>query len=109
MSRLIALMAVFCSILMLSGCVNTPTEMAGVKDDRPYIMFSGVTSTDMIRLDGIQMGKASDYIQDKSGMRIEPGTHRIEVLREGEIVLEQKFYLSRGSSKTFSVHKRQSQ
>ena len=104
MSRLVAFLAVFCSTLILSGCVTTPTEMAGVKDDRPYIMFDGASNNDMIVLDGMMMGKAVDYIRGKSALRIEPGTHVIEIRRGDKILLEQKFYISRGSSKSFKVH-----
>ena len=104
MRRLFASLAFVCSVLMLSGCVNTPTETAGVKDDRPYIMFDGVASNDMIVLDGIGMGKASDFISGKSALRIEPGTHMVQIRRNDEVVLEQKFYIARGSSKSFTIH-----
>lgn len=95
--------AIVLSFLVLTGCVNTPTEMVQARDDWPFIMFSEVRSGDVVVLDGINMGAASDYMAGKSGMRIEPGTHTLQIQRDGKMVLNQKFYVADGVSKTFTV------
>ena len=98
-----SLSAVALSLFLLGGCVNTPTEMVQTRDDRPFIMFSAVRPGDQVILDGINMGPASDYIAGKSGMRIEPGTHKLQIRRAGKIVFKQKFYAADGVSKTFTI------
>ena len=103
MNKIIVSFIFAVSFLALSGCVNTPTEFSGVKDDRPYIMFTGVSEQDTILLDGLTIGQAMDYQEGKSGLRIESGTHVLQVIRDGQQILKQKFYLSRGSSKTFII------
>lgn len=103
MVRLSALSAIVLAFFVLTGCVNTPTEMVQTKDDRPFIMFSGAQSGDVVVLDGINLGLASDYITGKSGMRIESGTHILQIKRAGETIFNQKFYVSDGISKTFTI------
>ncbi len=95
--------AIALSFLVLTGCVNTPTEIVQARDDRPFIMFAEVRSGDVVVLDGINMGAASDYMVGKSGMRIEPGTHFLQIKRDGKTVFNQKFYVADGVSKTFTV------
>ena len=36
-------------------------------------------------------------------MRIEPGTHTLQIRRAGKIVFKQKFYAADGVSKTFTI------
>lgn len=103
MKKFSALLSVILSLFVLTGCVNTPTEMVQVKDDRPFIMFAAAQPGDVVMLDGIDMGAASHYSAGKSGMRIEPGTHTIQVKRSGVVVLSEKFYVADGVSKTFNI------
>ena len=103
MIKLSAFSAIVLSFFVLTGCVNTPTETVQVKDDRPFIMFAAVQSDDIVVLDGINLGAASDYIAGKSGMRIEPGTHTLQIERAGKTIFNQKFYVANGVSKTFTI------
>ena len=103
MKKFSVLLSVILSLFVLTGCVNTPTEMVQVKDDRPFIMFAAAQPGDVVMLDGIDMGAASDYSAGKVGMRIEPGTHVIQVKRSGAVVLSEKFYVADGVSKTFNI------
>ena len=98
-----SLSAVALSLLVLSGCVNTPTEMVQTKDDRPFIMFSAVRPGDQVILNGLNMGPALDYTAGKSGIRIEPGTHTLQVRRAGKTIFNQRFYAADGVSKTFTI------
>ena len=88
----------------LAGCVNTPTQTAGVKDDRPLIMFEAVQARDVLILDGMEVGAADNYIAGKSALKIEPGTHNIQILRDGAVLLDERFYISKGASKSFTIH-----
>lgn len=94
---------VIMSFLLLAGCVTTPTATVQVTDDRPFIMFSAAQADDVIILDGITIGSANEYTSGVAGMRIEPGTHRVQIQRSGKIILDKKFYLAEGVSKTFTL------
>ncbi|MGI9274764.1 MAG: hypothetical protein ACR2PT_07955 [Endozoicomonas sp.] len=91
------------SVSLLNGCVNTPAQTAGVKDDRPMIMFEAARSGDLLILDGIEIGSANQFLSGQSALMIEPGTHRLEIIRDGAVILSERFYISRGSSKSFTV------
>lgn len=88
---------------LLTGCVNTPTQKASVKDNRPLIMFEAARSGDMLVLDGIEIGPAIQYRSGRSALKIEPGTHQLEIVRDGQVIQSERFYLSRGTSKTFNI------
>lgn len=103
MFKFSALFAVFMSLVVLTGCVNTPTENVQTVDDRPFIMFTDAREGDLVILDGIQMGSAAQFSAGKAGLRIEAGTHFLEIQRSGKTVLSKKFYVAEGVSKTFAI------
>lgn len=94
-------------VFLLSGCVNTPTQTANIKDDRPMITFDGAWSNDILILDGITIGSASEYRSGHSALKIESGTHRLEIIRDGEVIISERFYISDGATKTFIVQAEQ--
>ena len=91
------------SLTVLPGCVNTPTQKVQVVDDRPVIMFAAAKPGDVLILDGIEIGAATQFSAEKTGLRIESGTHRLQIKRAGETVLSQKFFVAEGVSKTFTI------
>ena len=98
----IKLTATVLSIALLAGCAG-PTSMVQTQDDRPFIMFEAPQSQDVVFIDGVNMGSAVEYKVGKSALRIEPGTHRLQIQRDGIVILEQKFYMADGVGKTFSL------
>ncbi|ELU03472.1 hypothetical protein CAPTEDRAFT_214153, partial [Capitella teleta] len=70
MKKFSALFSVILSLFVLTGCVNTPTEMVQVKDDRPFIMFIAAQPGDVVVLDGIDMGAASNYSAGKTSQQL---------------------------------------
>lgn len=102
-SVLFAALLSLTSLTVLTGCVNTPTQKVQVVDDRPLIMFAAAKPGDVVVLDGIEMGTATQFSAGKTGLRIESGTHRLQIKRAGETILSQKFYVAEGISKTFTI------
>ncbi len=103
MLKLTVLIPVVLSFIALTGCVNTPTANVQVKDDRPLIMFIGAKHDDVVFIDGIQMGEASQFSAGDAALRIEPGTYNMQVKRAGVTVLNKTFYVADGVSKTFTL------
>ena len=97
------MMSFVLAAVLLTGCVNTPTQTSNIKDDRPLIMFDATQSGDLLILDGIEIGQANQYRTGRSALKIEPGTHNLQIIRSGEIIMTERFYISRGASKTFTV------
>ena len=94
---------------LLFGCVQMPTEQQSIVDDRPTIDFVISSKRDDIEdivvfIDGVRMGMASSFISGKSRMRILPGTHSLVLRVNGVVLLQEEFYLSSGSNRSFYVN-----
>lgn len=101
MFKLTILIPVVFSVIALTGCVNTPTTNVQVKDDRPLIMFAGAKQGDVVFIDGLQMGEAVQFSAGDAALRIESGSHNIQIQRSGTTILNKKFFVSDGVNKTF--------
>lgn len=92
--------------LLTGGCVQMPTEKHSVSDMRPQIAFkaeSEITRAARVIVDGLDMGKVSDYLDGVAAVRVLPGTHQLRVISGGQILLEEKVYLGDGVARTFIV------
>lgn len=103
MRKFLTLITLVSTTLTLQGCTSKPTAGNSVVDNRPYITLEATTPNDIIILDGIDIGHANDLFPDKSALKIESGIHLLEVQRNGFTVLKTKFYISSGTSKSFSI------
>lgn len=92
--------------LLISGCVQMPTEKSGVSDMRPQISFN-VQSEGLlgarVNVDGLEVGAVGDYVSGKATLRILPGNHRIQVISADRIVLDEKAYIGDGVTRSFLV------
>ena len=92
----------------LLGCVQMPTEKAGIVDVRPQISFRLID--DSVRparviIDGMDMGAVADFMDGVATLRVLPGTHALRVTFMGAALLDEKFYLGDGTQRTFTVSK----
>ena len=98
-----------CSLLgalLTAGCVQMPTEKAGISDMRPQISFSALAESlhaARVSVDGMDTGTVGDYLANKSALRVLPGNHQIQVISSGAILLDEKTYLGDGVNRTFLV------
>ena len=92
--------------VLVSGCVQMPTENTKVVDLRPQISFNvekeNVFSA-RVSVDGLDVGAVGDYVAGKSSLRVLPGNHRIQVIGAGVLLLDEKTYLGDGVSRSFVV------
>lgn len=88
----------------LGACTQMPTEKQSVADIRPQISFR-IERQDLaraqVRVNGLNMGLAGDYPSDRAALRLIAGTHQLQVLWQNQIVLDERFYVADGVSKTF--------
>lgn len=97
-------MFVFFSItLLLFGC-SYPTSGVRVLDDRPSIVIQGAPMESFLFVDGLNMGKASLYNGLERALLIEPGTHQIEVMSQGNVIHSERVFLGNGELKTIKVN-----
>jgi hypothetical protein len=101
-----ALAALAMSTVMLQGCTMMPTEKQGVSDMRPQISFR-VPSEQLhgarVSVDGLDMGTVGAYLEGRSALRIQPGTHQLRVELGTQLLLNEKFFVDDGVSRSFSI------
>lgn len=92
-------------LLLLNGCVQMPTEKQGVSDLRPQISFVADTRHHdaTVYIDNVQMGSVGEFIEGTSALRILPGTHLLRVAAGGTVLLDEKFYIGDGVSRSFVI------
>ncbi len=90
--------------LALGACTQMPTEKQGVSVMRPQISFKAPDErmrSARVILDGLDMGAVGNYVEGTSALRVLPGTHLLTVNLGGQIILEEKFYVGDGVSRSF--------
>lgn len=105
MKKLLVIAILGLSALSLAGCVQMPTEKKSVSDLRPQISFvAGQEHRDaVVYLDNAQMGRVGDYLDGAAALRVLPGTHVLRVMSGGDLLLDEKFYVGDGVSRSFVI------
>lgn len=94
------------AVIITSGCTQMPTEKQSVADIRPQISFKISTEESLLAavyVDGLNMGKVGDYVNEAAALRILPGTHVIKVDLNGRTLVEEKMYLGDGVNRSILV------
>ena len=92
--------------LMLSACVQTPTQNTQVVDDRPGLAFelaSSAAEAYELKVDGVSYGHVGQYLAGDNRLRIIDGSHVVELENNGELVFTQEVYLGAGSNRILKV------
>lgn len=93
--------------LMAGGCTQMPTESQSISDLRPQIAFKVdgerpyAVRRARVQVDGLDMGPVGDYLAGTAAVRVLPGTHLLRVVSGDEVLMEEKFYVGDGVSRTF--------
>lgn len=93
-------------ILVMVGCVQSPTKETRVVDDRPGLTFelqSPETRDHELFVDDVSYGPVSQYLQGESQLRLVDGSHRIKLVRSGEVTFSQRIYLGAGVNRVIKV------
>lgn len=78
-------------LVICAGCSMPSTTVKSV-DTRPSISISRVNDQAELFVDGIHMGKASDY-EEPNQLRIEAGTHKITIKEGGKVIFDQTIFV----------------
>jgi hypothetical protein len=105
MKQVILAAAVGLLLHSLAGCVQMPTEKQGVADIRPQISFVADRQFGdaVVYIDNTQVGRVGDFIDGRAALRILPGTHELRVVSGGSVLLNEKFYIGDGVSRSFVI------
>jgi len=88
---------------LLLLCCADPVTVTRAVDDRPRILLQGAPKGAVLFLDGRSMGSAEAYAGDPGVLRVEPGTHVLEVRLGETLLMSQKVFLGGGEQRTLVV------
>jgi hypothetical protein len=89
--------------LVLAACAG-PTTTVRTVDTRPALAVAGAPAGSMLHVDGAVAGDAQFYDGHPNVLRVEPGTHLVEIRdRAGNVVYSQRVFLE-SELKTVQVH-----
>ncbi|ROQ19793.1 hypothetical protein EDC38_0381 [Marinimicrobium koreense] len=93
-------------VLVLVGCVQSPTKETRVVDDRPgltFELYSSATGEHELFIDDVSYGPVSQYLEGENRLRLVDGTHRVELRHKGEVTFSQRVYLGAGVNRVIKV------
>jgi hypothetical protein len=89
--------------LALAACAGATTTVRTV-DTRPAIAVTGAPAGTLLHVDGAVAGDARAYDGQPNVLRLEPGTHLVEIRdRGGNVVYSQRVFVE-SELKTIQVH-----
>lgn len=107
--RSVGLSAILATAVVLGGCVQYPTEKAGVADSRPQLSFR-ITSSDVqlrtarVVVNGLDVGAVGDYLEGQAALQVLPGKNTVQVVSGDRVVLDQQVYLGDGVGRTLLIN-----
>ena len=105
-TRLLAIAGGFIATLLVTGCVQMPTEKMGVTDLRPQISFAAENASTLsgrVLVDGLDVGSVADFAAGQATLRILPGSHHVRIIAGNALLLDENVYLGDGVNRTFLV------
>jgi hypothetical protein len=91
------------ALCFLAACAM-PQTTARTVDHRPSLAVTGAPAGSVLLIDGQEVGPANAYDGNPAVLRLEPGTHQVEVRRaDGAPLLAQKVFLD-SELKRIEVH-----
>ena len=89
--------------LAAAGCVG-PTTTVRTVDTRPALAIAGAPPSTVLYVDGVAVGDPASYDGQPNVLRIEPGTHEIDIRdRAGQSLFRQRVFVE-SELKTVRVH-----
>jgi hypothetical protein len=96
--------AFIAAAVIVTGLACTgPTTVVKTVDTRPAIAVVGAPSGSALFLDGLPMGDPSAFDGNPGVLRVEAGTHLLEVKVDGKTIFQQKVF-AESELKTVKVH-----
>ncbi len=91
------------ALLVVTACAMPQTVVRTV-DQRPGIAIQGAPSGAVLFVDGQGVGEASAFDGDPTVLRVEPGTHDIDLRDDsGKVLFQQRVFVE-SELKTIQVH-----
>ena len=98
-------MRAFLAAAVLAAAVACagPSTVVKTVDTRPAIAVTGAPAGSALFLDGLPMGDPAAFDGNPGVLRVEPGTHLLELKVDGKTVFQQQVFVE-SELKTVKVH-----
>lgn len=95
-------------LLSLSSCVQPPTRVTEVTDDRPRVTFHAVDLQKKAKkyevlIDNVSYGTLDQYLAGQNTLPIVSGRHRIEIRESERLVSTEDVTLDANTTRTIRV------
>ncbi len=90
------------ALTVLAGCASPSTTVRAV-NERPSIAIDGASKGTILVVDNIPIGPARKYDGKPKVLTLEPGTHLIQLRKNGTVVYSEKVFLGRRGTTTVAV------
>ena len=93
------------SLLLIAflGACSYPRANVATVDARPTLAFTNARSSSSLSVDGAVVGPAARFDGKNEVLRLERGTHRIEVQDLGRKIFSEVIYLDDGMTKSINL------
>jgi hypothetical protein len=103
LAALAARRAALAAALALAACTG-PSTVVRTVDTRPAIALAGAPAGTVLYVDGNPVGDPTAFDGQPNVLRLEPGTHELEIRdRAGAVVFSQRVFVE-SELKTIKVH-----
>lgn len=96
-------LAIIC-VLAVAGCAY-PTPSLHQGGQRPAIGFSDAPPSAIVVVDGIKMGRASQYNGDEHVLVVESGPHSVSLKENGNVIYQKYIYLGSGETRIIDINR----
>lgn len=90
------------AITLLSACALPHSEQV-TGTTRPTLQVSGAAPDAFLYMDGVLIGQVGQYDGSKNVLKIEEGMHCVVIVKNGNVLHEEKIYASGGEKKRIEV------
>ena len=80
-------------LIFIFGCSMPATSVRTV-DSRPSLSFTGAPPSAELFIDGIRVGLANTYNGKHNVLKLEPGTHQVLVIENGNKLYDQLIFIN---------------
>jgi hypothetical protein len=93
-----------CLLLLLAttGCPYHPIEQVKQTDERPALLVQGAPYGSVLFVDGLYAGPIAGGDGAPQAIRLEPGTHEVQVAVDGRSLMNQRVFVSGAGVKTLT-------
>lgn len=93
----------FIGVCLAASACSMPVEQVRTLDERPSILVDGAPAGALLQVDGLVAGPVYGTGGTPQAIRVEPGTHTIDVLVNGTSALHERLFVSGAMITTVSV------